>query len=89
MNVHLTPALNKLVDDEVASGHYASASEVVREGLRLLLEERRWREDAREKLADGLAQAKAGKLVDGDEAVQRLKNRIGSRPRQRASSACA
>jgi len=78
VNVHLTPELKKLVQDEVATGNYASASEVIREGLRLLIEERRWREEARSKLADGLAQAKAGLLVDGDEAVARLRKRIDS-----------
>jgi antitoxin ParD1/3/4 len=82
MNVHLTPELKKLVDDEVEAGHYASASEVVREGLRLLLEERRWRDEARAKLAEGLAQAKAGRLVDGDEAVERLRKRIARRDRR-------
>jgi antitoxin ParD1/3/4 len=38
MNVSLTPELEKLVAERVASGHYASASEVVREALRLLHE---------------------------------------------------
>jgi antitoxin ParD1/3/4 len=36
MNVSLTPELEKLVADKVKSGRYNSASEVVREGLRLL-----------------------------------------------------
>jgi antitoxin ParD1/3/4 len=36
MNVSLTPELEKLVSDEVKSGRYKSASEVVREGLRLI-----------------------------------------------------
>lgn len=76
MNVHLTPELKKLVEQEVASGQYASASEVVREGLRLLVEERRWREEVRRKIAEGMAQAKAGQLVDGDEAFERLRKRI-------------
>lgn len=78
VNVHLTPELKKLVEDEVASGKYASASEVVREGLRLLIEDRKWREEARAKLAEGLAQVKAGQLVDGEEAVARLRKRIAS-----------
>ena len=78
MNVHLTPVLKKLVQDEVATGNYASVSEILREGLRLLTEERRWREEARSKLADGMAQSKAGDLVDGDEAVSRLRERITS-----------
>lgn len=79
MNVHLTPELKKLVEQEVASGQYASASEVVREGLRLLVEERRWREEVRRKIAEGMAQAKAGQLVDGDEAFERLRKRIDAR----------
>ncbi|MFN7970979.1 MAG: type II toxin-antitoxin system ParD family antitoxin [Acidobacteriota bacterium] len=36
MNVSLTPKLEKLVSKKVASGRYGSASEVVREALRLL-----------------------------------------------------
>lgn len=84
MNVHLTPELKRLVEDEVAAGRYASASEVIREGLRLLLEERRFREDVRAKLAEGLAQAKAGRLVDGDEAIARVSKRIRSRPKKGA-----
>src|SRR5262249_10594758 len=36
MNVSLTPELEKIVDQKVKSGLYNSASEVVREGLRLL-----------------------------------------------------
>lgn len=36
MNVSLTPELEKLVNDKVKSGRYNSASEVIRESLRLL-----------------------------------------------------
>ena len=38
MNVSLTPELEKFVDDKVESGLYNNASEVIREGLRLLKE---------------------------------------------------
>jgi antitoxin ParD1/3/4 len=38
MNISLTPELEKLVQDKVASGLYTSASEVIREALRLLRE---------------------------------------------------
>ena len=37
-HVALTEALTKFVDREVAEGRYASASEVVRAGLHLLIE---------------------------------------------------
>ena len=36
MNVNLTPELEKLVQNKVKTGRYNSASEVVREALRLL-----------------------------------------------------
>jgi len=36
MNVSLTPELEQLVNQKVESGMYHSASEVIREGLRLL-----------------------------------------------------
>ena len=75
MNVHLTPELKQLVGKEVASGLYSSASEVVREGLRLLVEDRRWREEVRGKIADGLAQAKAKELLAGDGVAERLRAR--------------
>jgi antitoxin ParD1/3/4 len=36
MNVSLTPELEKYISEKVESGLYHSASEVIREGLRLL-----------------------------------------------------
>ena len=38
MNVSLTPELEQYVQEKVSSGMYYSASEVIREGLRLLKE---------------------------------------------------
>ncbi len=43
MNVSLTPELDKFVAAKVESGRYSSASEVVREALRLLEERDRTR----------------------------------------------
>jgi antitoxin ParD1/3/4 len=39
MNVSLTPELDEFVNTKVSSGLYTSASEVIREGLRLLREQ--------------------------------------------------
>lgn len=36
MNISLTPDLDQLVADKVSSGRYTSASEVIREALRLM-----------------------------------------------------
>jgi antitoxin ParD1/3/4 len=58
MNVNLTPQLEEMVKQKVASGLYTSASEVVREALRLMDEQDRLRalkfEQLREALRDGL-----------------------------------
>ena len=60
MNVHLTPELETLVQNKVKTGRYNSASEVVREALRLF-EERdrisgnsRFRSSGRKSTRDGL-----------------------------------
>lgn len=45
-NVSLTPELAAFIADRVASGRFGNASEVVRAGLRLLVENERRREGA-------------------------------------------
>ena len=76
MNVNLTSDLEKLVRSKVASGLYNSASEVVREGLRLLAEHDRIREERlkklREEIQEGVDQARRGKLIDGATVVAEL-----------------
>lgn len=64
MNVSLTPELEKMVGEKVRSGLYNSASEVVREALRLLREQDQLREarleELRRDVATGLAQLERG-----------------------------
>ena len=56
MNVNLTPQLEELVRAKVASGLYTSASEVVREALRLMDEQDRLRAAKLEQLRDDIRQ---------------------------------
>ena len=81
MNVSLTPELEKLVAEKVASGLYTSASEVVREALRLLAESDRQPalrvHELREHIAKGLASAKAGRLTDGPAFGRQLLEKLG------------
>ncbi len=77
MNVSLTPELEELVHNKVRSGLYNNQSEVVREALRLLAEQDRYREAhlhrLREALAEGLAQADRGEVLNGEAAVASLR----------------
>jgi antitoxin ParD1/3/4 len=56
MNVNLTPQLEELVRSKVASGLYISASEVVREALRLMDEQDRLRAAKLDQLRDDIRQ---------------------------------
>ena len=57
MHVSLTPSLEHLIREKVASGLYNNASEVVREALRLLREHDEVRRLKLERLRDELARS--------------------------------
>lgn len=84
MNVSLTEELEKFVDGKVESGLYNNASEVVREGLRLLKENDEFRSRVRESIERGWAQAQAGDLVDGPKAVSDARKRLKNMSKKRA-----
>lgn len=83
MNVNLTPELERLIQEKVASGLYNNQSEVVREALRLLADQDRIRKthDARLRtaLAEGLMQADRRELLDGDAVVNVIRRSLRSR----------
>jgi antitoxin ParD1/3/4 len=77
MNVSLTPELEQLVTEKVESGRYTSASEVIREALRLLEEHDQLKQkrlaQVREKIDRGLQQLDAGQGIDPEEARAHLR----------------
>ena len=85
LNVSLTPELEQFVQQRVATGRYQTASEVVREGLRLLENQERERDAAfialKKKLERASAQADRGQFVDPDEVLKK----IDARKRERAA----
>ena len=79
MNVSLTPELEAMIRQQVDSGRYNSASEVVREALRLLDEHQRV-QHLRSLLAVGLEQAQRGELVEfTPEWIEGLDRRVEER----------
>jgi antitoxin ParD1/3/4 len=79
MNVSLTPELEQLVTRKVESGRYQSASEVIREGLRLLDDQDRLRElqldEVRKKIQTGLAQLDRGEGIPGETVQAQMKRK--------------
>ena len=76
MNVHLTPELEQLVQRKVKSGRYNSASEVVREALRLLEQRDEVftlrKNEIRTQIEEGWQSAHRGEFVDGDDVFNRI-----------------
>jgi antitoxin ParD1/3/4 len=80
MSVSLTPELEQFIHEKVRSGSYLSASEVVREGLRLLEERERLYQTKLAKLqqeiAIGIEQSDQGEVFDGEVVIQELLDEI-------------
>lgn len=86
-NISLPPDLEEYVDAKVESGEYAHASEVVRDGIRLLMkheaEKLEWLRNA---IAVGRASADRGDLLSEDQVGEEINKQAQKlmRARQKA-----
>jgi antitoxin ParD1/3/4 len=73
MNVSLTPELERFIGEQLKTGLYRTASEVVREGLRLLKEREEDRhhqlQALRRDIATGISQAARGRTRPLDKTT--------------------
>jgi antitoxin ParD1/3/4 len=90
MNVSLGTKWDQFVEGKVHSGDYQTASEVIREGLRLLEKEELLKKisvasfaELEARLLEAAQSLDAGKGVDGMEVIARLRER-SKRRRQNA-----
>jgi antitoxin ParD1/3/4 len=74
-NISLTAHFDRLIEEKVRSGRYQSASEVVREGLRLMEERDAALAGTRRKIEAGWQESERGEGRDGDEVMKELRQR--------------
>jgi antitoxin ParD1/3/4 len=90
LNVSLTSELENFVTSRVASGRYLTASEVVRDGLRLLEERQHLRDEAlagvRQKIEEGLASLDRGEGLDGESVLAEIERRVATHREPAAGS---
>ncbi|MDJ0590160.1 MAG: type II toxin-antitoxin system ParD family antitoxin [Pleurocapsa sp. MO_226.B13] len=88
MNVSLTKELEQFVQAQVKSGMYYSASEVIREGLRLLKEKDLLRqikiEEFRKEISKGIDSIESGSSVpfEVEEIEAKERERLAAKKRQ-------
>lgn len=83
MNVSLTPELDQFVRAKMESGHYHTASEVVREALRLLYEQELSKEarlaEFRRRIDESIESLDRGEGIPAKEAFAKLRKRARSK----------
>ncbi len=79
MNVSLTPELEALIDERVKSGLYSSASEVIREALRLFMERDQLKQlkldELKRQIQTGVDASNSGQVVSEDAVLERIASR--------------
>jgi antitoxin ParD1/3/4 len=76
-SVNLGPVLEEIVDKLVANGRFNSRSEVLREGVRRVHEREARLFELEAALERGMADAKAGRMVDLDEGFDSIMKEVG------------
>ncbi len=83
MTVTLTAEQEKFIAEQVSSGHYRSAADIVAQSLGMLRAQEEFiRSNAaglREKIASGMDQIRRGEVMDGKAATQNLREKLRQR----------
>ncbi|MCI0491205.1 MAG: type II toxin-antitoxin system ParD family antitoxin [Blastocatellia bacterium] len=79
MDISLTPEMEELINEKVKSGMYASASEVIRDGLRLLQEQDELHgiklETLKREIEKGIEELDRGEGIPGEQVFAEMRER--------------
>jgi antitoxin ParD1/3/4 len=85
MTVTLTAEQEQFVAEQLKSGHYQSAGDVVAQSLGMLRAQEEFirinTTELREQVAAGLEQIRRGETIDGRTAIQNLRMKLRQRER--------
>jgi len=80
MTVTLTEEQEKFIAEQLKSGHYRSADDVVAQSLGMLRAQEEFIRtniaELREKIVAGLGQIRRGETIDGKTAIQNLRKKL-------------
>ena len=83
MTITLTSEHEKFIAEELKAGHYRSAADVVAQSLGMLRAQEEFIRTnvagLRDKIASGMYQIRRGEVVDGRQAIQNLRQKLGQR----------
>jgi len=86
MHISLTPELEQFIDNQLESGKYASADEVILAGLRLLEEQERIYKgrfaELQREIRLGMEAAEQGEVIDGETVFRELQQKLQQRRAQ-------
>jgi antitoxin ParD1/3/4 len=85
MTVTLTAEQEKFIAEQVGSGHFKSAADVIAQSLGMLRAQEEFIRsnvsELRDKIASGVGQIRRGETVDGQTALQHLREKLHQRER--------
>ena len=83
MTVTLTPEQEKFINEQLKSGHFRSANEVITESLGIFQAQEEFIEthtlELREQMTIAREQIRRGEVVDGREAIQKMRAELQRR----------
>ena len=83
MTVTLTAEQERFIAEQLKSGHYRSAGDVITQSLGMLRAQEEFIRsnvaELRDKIAVGLEQVKRGEVVDGRTAIRNLRGKLRRR----------